>query len=65
MSGTIVLLSGGMDSATLLWLARKEFGEVIALSFSYGQKHGVELRYARELARIAGAREHIVVELGI
>ncbi len=63
MSGAIVLLSGGMDSATLLWLARREFGEVIALSFSYGQKHSVELRYAQELARIAGVREHLVVEL--
>ncbi|MEN3028463.1 MAG: 7-cyano-7-deazaguanine synthase QueC [Aquificaceae bacterium] len=63
MKRVIVLLSGGMDSATLLWLCRKEFEEVYALSFDYGQRHRVELKYARELAGLAGVKEHIIVEV--
>jgi len=59
----IVLLSGGMDSATLLWLAKRNFKEVYALSFDYGQRHRVELKYAKELARLAGVKEHFLVEV--
>ena len=59
----MVLLSGGMDSATLLWLAKREFKEVYAISFDYGQRHRVELKYAKELARLAGVKEHFVVEV--
>ena len=59
----IVLLSGGMDSATLLWLAKKYFDEVYAISFDYGQRHRVELKYAKELARLAGVKEHFIVEV--
>ncbi|MDQ7038605.1 MAG: 7-cyano-7-deazaguanine synthase QueC [Aquificota bacterium] len=63
MKKVIVLLSGGMDSATLLWLAKKEFDRVWAVSFDYGQRHRVELKYARELAKTAGVEDHIVVEI--
>mgnify|MGYP001770626556 CR=1 FL=1 len=59
----LVLLSGGMDSATLLWLCKKEFDQVYAISFDYGQRHRVELRYAKELALMAKVKEHIVVEV--
>ena len=59
----LVLLSGGMDSATLLWLAKKEFNEVYAISFDYGQRHRVELKYAKELAKIAGVKEHFIVQV--
>jgi len=52
-----------MDSATLLWLARREFGKVWAISFDYGQRHRVELKYASELARLAGVEEHFIVNL--
>ncbi|WP_448588083.1 7-cyano-7-deazaguanine synthase QueC [Thermocrinis sp.] len=62
MKSIIVLLSGGLDSAVLLWLAKKEYEKVLALSFDYGQKHKVELKYAKELASIAGV-EHLVVEV--
>lgn len=65
MRKVIVLLSGGMDSATLLWLAKREFDKVWAISFDYGQRHRVELRYAKELASIAKVEEHIVVEVPI
>ncbi len=62
-SKILVLLSGGMDSATLLWLAKREFKEVYAISFDYGQRHKVELKYAKELAKLAGVKEHFVVSV--
>ncbi|MCS7262574.1 MAG: 7-cyano-7-deazaguanine synthase QueC [Aquificaceae bacterium] len=63
MGKVIVLLSGGMDSATLLWLCKREFTEVYALSFDYGQRHKVELKYAKELAKLAGVKEHLLAEV--
>ena len=46
----IVLLSGGLDSATVLSIARKDF-EVTALTFDYGQRHKFELTAAQEIAK--------------
>ena len=64
MSGeAIVLLSGGLDSATCLLLARAEGFTVRALSFDYGQRHAVELDRARGLATRYGAAEHRIVRL--
>ncbi|MDW8067146.1 MAG: 7-cyano-7-deazaguanine synthase QueC [Aquificaceae bacterium] len=63
MKKVIVLLSGGMDSATLLWLCKREFQQVYAISFDYGQRHKVELKYAKQLASIAEVKEHILVEV--
>ena len=64
MSGSaIVLLSGGLDSATCLLLAQEEGLEVRALSFDYGQRHAIELERARAIAARYGAREHRVVRL--
>ena len=59
----IVLLSGGLDSATCLLIAQSETAEVFALSFDYGQRHGVELERARRLAERYGAAAHRVVRL--
>jgi 7-cyano-7-deazaguanine synthase len=59
----IVLLSGGLDSATCLLLAREEGLEVRALSFDYGQRHAIELERARAIAERYGVREHRVVRL--
>ncbi len=59
----IVLLSGGLDSATCLLLAREEGLEIRALSFDYGQRHAVELERARLIADRYGVREHRVVRL--
>jgi 7-cyano-7-deazaguanine synthase len=61
----VVLLSGGLDSATTLAWARREGFECHALSVDYGQRHGAELVAARELARALGAREHKVVMLDL
>ena len=63
MRKAIVLLSGGLDSATCLLIARKQGFEVFALSFDYGQRHRVELERARLLAARYGACEHRVIRL--
>jgi len=61
----VVLLSGGADSATCLALARSKGREVFALSFDYGQRHRIELRYARGLARRLGCAEHRVARVDL
>jgi len=63
MPGAIVLLSGGLDSATCLLLAKEEARDVFALSFDYGQRHRVELDRARALAARYGAAAHRIVRL--
>lgn len=60
----IVLLSGGLDSTTCLAIARRDGFEPIALSFRYGQRHGVELERAAEIAAAAGC-EHLVIDLDL
>jgi 7-cyano-7-deazaguanine synthase len=61
----VVLLSGGMDSATSGAIARAEGFEVNALSIRYGQRHAVELEAAREVARGLGAARHVEVEVDL
>jgi len=61
----VVLLSGGLDSATALAIAIDEGFAPIALSFRYGQRHAVEIDAARRIAAAAGVREHILVELDL
>ncbi len=54
----VVLLSGGLDSTTVLAIAKDAGYEVYALSFSYGQRHSWELECARRLAQSMGVKEH-------
>lgn len=61
----IVLLSGGMDSATCLAVARKAGFSCHALSFRYGQRHASELDAARRIATAFGATEHRVVDIDL
>jgi 7-cyano-7-deazaguanine synthase len=61
----ILLLSGGLDSATCLLIARREGLDVHALSFDYGQRHAIELVCAKELARRYGAASHKVARLDL
>jgi 7-cyano-7-deazaguanine synthase len=60
----VVLLSGGLDSCTVLAMARAANREVDALSFDYGQRHAVELECAKRQARLLGTRAHEIVDLG-
>ncbi|HDQ25978.1 MAG TPA: 7-cyano-7-deazaguanine synthase QueC [bacterium] len=53
--GTLVLLSGGQDSTTALFWAKKRFSRVEAVSFDYGQRHRVELKHAAKTAALARA----------
>src|SRR5436190_16905710 len=64
-SSCILLLSGGLDSATCLLIAKKEGLDVHALSFDYGQRHRIELDCARELAKRYGAQSHRLIRLDI
>ncbi len=61
----VVLLSGGLDSATALAMARTEGLACYALSFSYGQRHAAELAAARKIAGTLSAADHMVLELGL
>jgi len=61
----VVLLSGGMDSATTLALAVRDGFEAHALTVAYGQRHGVEIERARELAKALGAASHRIVEVDL
>lgn len=61
----VVLLSGGLDSATVLALAREQGRECYALSVAYGQRHGVELEAAAQVARVLGAHEHRVMQVDL
>ncbi len=61
----VVLLSGGLDSATALAIARAEGWACHALTVLYGQRHALEIERARRLAEALGVREHRVVELDL
>jgi 7-cyano-7-deazaguanine synthase len=61
----VVLLSGGLDSATALAVARSEGYEPYALSFRYGQRHEVELEAARRVAQAHGVARHVVVDIDL
>jgi len=61
----VVLLSGGLDSATTLAIAKAEGYGLHALSFRYGQRHAVELDAARQVAAQIGVLEHHIVDIDL
>ena len=61
----VLLLSGGLDSTTLLALATSEGYAVNALTFRYGQRHGVEIDRAREIAAKYGVARHVVADIDL
>jgi len=63
MKHAVVLLSGGIDSATTLAIAVSQSYEIFALSFDYGQRHRLELDAARRIANSLGTKEHRVVKI--
>ena len=61
----VVLLSGGLDSATALAMAAEAGFELNALTINYGQRHAVELEAARQVARAAGVKRHVELEIDL
>jgi 7-cyano-7-deazaguanine synthase len=61
----VVLLSGGLDSATVLAIARSEGFAPAALSFRYGQRHAIELAAAERVAKSQGVARHVTVEIDL
>ena len=61
----IILLSGGLDSITVLALAQQQGFDCYALSFDYGQRHNAELKAASEIAKTYQVKEHKIVKLGL
>jgi 7-cyano-7-deazaguanine synthase len=61
----VVLLSGGLDSATVLAIARSQGYELYALSFSYGQRHSLELEAAKRVAEAIGVAQHRVAQIDL
>ena len=65
MKRAVVLLSGGLDSATTLAVCRHDGFEPYALSFDYGQRHKLELNAAKSVAASLGAREHRIAKIDL
>ena len=65
MAAAVVLVSGGLDSATTLAIARAEGYVCHALSFDYGQRHRRELASAKKVVGALGAREHLILPLDL
>ena len=61
----VVLLSGGVDSTTVMAIARHDRFKIHALSFSYGQRHTVELKAAKRVAEAFGAAAHLVLDIDL
>jgi len=61
----IVLSSGGLDSTTVMAIAKSQGYEVYSLSFSYGQRHSVELEAAKRVASAIGVKKHLVIDIDL
>ena len=61
----VCLLSGGLDSATVLALAKQHGFDLYAMSFRYGQRHVLELECAKKLAASAGVMKHVIVDIDL
>ena len=64
-SKAVVLLSGGLDSTTVLAIAQSEGYECFALSFSYGQRHSYELEVAGKVAAAAKVEQHVIADIDL
>ena len=61
----VVLSSGGLDSTTVMAIAKQEGFELYSLSFHYGQRHSFELEAARKVAEVFGVQEHMVINIDL
>ena len=65
MKKAVVVFSGGQDSTTCLVQALKEFDEVHAITFDYGQRHKLEIEVAEKIAKDLGVAAHKVMDVGL
>src|ERR1044071_7236360 len=65
MASAVLLLSGGLDSTTLLAHALHEGFDVHAMTFRYGQRHATEVSAARRVAAAYGVRDHVIVDIDL
>lgn len=65
MNRAVVLVSGGLDSATTLAIARRDGREPYAITFRYGQRHEHEIAAARQVARAGGAKDQAVIDIDL
>jgi 7-cyano-7-deazaguanine synthase len=67
MSGkpAVLLLSGGLDSSTVLAIAQHQGYEVYAMTFRYGQRHQVEIEAAKRIAAMAKVKQHVIAEIDL
>lgn len=65
MKKAVILLSGGLDSATCLAIAKKDGYDSYALSFQYGQRHEFEIGAAKKIAKSLGAINHIIMKIDL
>jgi 7-cyano-7-deazaguanine synthase len=63
--GAVLLLSGGLDSTTLLAVAQRDGFDVHAMTFRYGQRHASEIDAARRVAARFGVRDHVVADIDL
>ena len=61
----VVLSSGGLDSTTVMAIAKSEGYEIYSLSFRYGQRHAFELKAAEKVAKALDAKEHLVIDIDL
>lgn len=65
MSKIIVIFSGGLDSTTVLYWAKKYFDEIYAITFDYGQKNKIEIDFAKIIAKKVGVKEHRIFKIDL
>jgi len=65
MAKAVLLLSGGLDSTTLLAVARRDGFDVHAMTFRYGQRHASEIEAARRVAARFGVRDHVIADIDL
>ncbi|HJQ21273.1 MAG TPA: 7-cyano-7-deazaguanine synthase QueC [Gemmatimonadaceae bacterium] len=65
MKRAVVLLSGGLDSSTVLAIAKRDGFDAHAMTFRYGQRHEIEVESARRIAHASGVADHVVVDIDL